>query len=124
MAAPELTFTCSGERLSGMPGFDRITVTVQSDLPCRALECRATKAGEDYGVGKGTLVASFSATPAGVQRSFEIYDDFLLRGDGTYRISLFAQGEDNSWNDNYPYFPVGKSAYTTSDGRDYLCMRE
>ena len=124
MAAPELTFTCSGERLSGVSGFDRILVTVQSDLSCRVLECRATKAGEDYGVGKGALIASFSATPAGVQRSFEIYDDFLLRGDGTYRISLLAQGEDGSWNDNFPYLPMGEAAYVTSDGRNYLCMRE
>ncbi len=124
MAAPELIFSTSGERLSAAEGFDRIAVTVHASLPCRTIECRATKAGEEYGVGKGTLLASFSSTPANTPRTFEIYDDFLLRGDGQYRISLFAQGEDGSWNDNYPYVPVGEGAYRTADQTVYLCMRE
>ena len=124
MAAPEITFTCSGHKLSGTAGFDQVAVSFSSDLPCRAFECRATKEGEDYRVGKGTLVASFSATPAGVERTFEIYDDFLLRGDGRYRISLFAQGEDGSWNDNHPYIPGGAESYVAADGAVYLCMRE
>ena len=59
MAAPELIFSTSGERLSAAEGFDRIAVTVHASLPCRTIECRATKAGEEYGVGKGTLLASF-----------------------------------------------------------------
>ena len=124
MAAPELTFSTTGERLSDAEGFDRITVTVQANLPCRAFECRATKAGEEYGVGKGVLIASFSTTPADTPRTFEIYDEFLLQGDGEYRISLFAQGEDGSWNDNHPYIPVGQGAYVTADQAVYLCMRE
>ena len=123
MAAPEVIFTCSGEKLSEVSGFDHITVTFQTDIPCRAFECRATKVGEDWGVGKGELVASFSTTPAGVQRTFEVYDDFLLQGDGQYRLSLFAQGEDGSWNDNHPYIPVGAESYLTADGAVYLCVR-
>ena len=54
---------------------------------------------------------------------FEIYDDFLIQGDGDYRISLFVQGEDGSWNDNHLYLPSGAAAYVTADGRNYLCMR-
>ena len=124
MAAPEITFTCSERRLSGVDGFDRIEVKFQTDLPYTAFECRATKVGEAYGVGKGALVASFSATPANTLRTFEIYDDFLIRGDGQYRISLFAQGEDGSWNDNHRYLPQGAQAYVTAEGSDYLCIRE
>lgn len=124
MAAPEITFVCSAQKLSGAAGFEQITVTFHSDLPYRAFECRATKEGESHGVGKGALVASFSTTPAGVERTFEIYDDMLLRGDGLYRISLFAQGEDGSWNDNHPYIPAGAEAYLTAEGEAYLCMRE
>ncbi|MGO5023703.1 hypothetical protein ACTQ4E_11490 [Lawsonibacter sp. LCP25S3_G6] len=124
MAAPEIVFSSTGERLSAVEGFDRITVTVRSNQPCRAFECRATKAGEEYGVGKGVLLASFSNTPADTSRTFEIYDDFLLRGDGAYRISLFAQGEDGSWNDNHPYIPVEEGAYVTAEQAVYLCMRE
>lgn len=124
MAAPALTFTADRYKISGEPGYDYITVQFTSDLPYTSFECRATKSGEDYGVGKGALVASFSQTPANTQRSFEIYDDYLLQGDGEYRISLFAQGADGAWNDNYYYIPSGSANYTTSDGLPYLCMRE
>lgn len=123
MAAPELTFSVTGSKISDEPGFDFITVTFSSDIPYQAFQCRATKVGEAYGVGKGALVASFSTTPAGTQRAFEVYDSYLLNGDGEYRISLFAQGEDGSWNDNYYYIPTDASMYICSDGKPYLCMR-
>ena len=124
MAAPEITFSYSGEKLSGVAGFDGITVTFYTDLPYSAFECRATKQSEAYGVGKGVLVAAFSSTPANTPRTFALYDDFLLRGDGSYRISLFAQGEDGSWNDNHLYLPAGEAGYLTAEGSAYLCMRE
>lgn len=124
MSAPNLTFSASGAKLSAVFGYDHITVSFQADAPFIAFECRATKVGEEYGVGKGALVASFSATPANTERTFEVYDDYLLNGDGEYRLSLFIQGEDGSWNDNYPYIPIGESAYILSDGLPYLCMRE
>lgn len=124
MSAPKLTFSASGAKLSAVFGYDHITVSFQADAPSIAFECRATKVGEEYGVGKGALVASFSATPANTERTFEVYDDYLLNGDGEYRLSLFIQGEDGSWNDNYPYIPIGESAYILSDGLPYLCMRE
>lgn len=124
MAAPQLTFSVDGSKISGASGFDHITVTFQSDIAYSAFECRATKVGAEYGVGKGSLVASFSSTPANTQRTFEVYDDYLLSGDGEYRISLYAQGADGSWNDNYYYIPTGSSMYICSDGKPYLCRRE
>lgn len=124
MAAPGLTFSVSGNKVSDEAGFDHIIVKFQSDIPYQAFECRATKNGENYGMGKGALVASFSATPANTERSFEVYDDYLVHGDGDYRISLFAQGKDGSWNDNYYYIPLGSSMYICADGKPYLCMRE
>ena len=123
MAAPGLTFTVSGTRLSDETGFDFITVSFTSDIAYTAFECRATKEGEDYGVGRGVLVASFSTTPANTKRTFEVYDDFLLSGDGTYRISLFAQGQDGSWNDNYAFIPSGSTGLFTADGQTFLCVR-
>lgn len=123
MAAPNLTFTFSGTKLSDESGFDSITVSFFSDIAYKAFECRATKEGEDYGVGKGALVASFSTTPANTTRTFEVYDDFLLSGDGTYRISLYAQGEDGSWNDNCMFIPSGATRFVTADGKTFLCMR-
>lgn len=123
MSAPGLTFTVTGSRVSGVAGYDHITVSFQADQAYAAFQCRATKEDEDYGVGKGALVASFSATPAGAQRTFEVYDDFLLNGDGTYRISLFAQGEDGSWNDNHLFLPSGSDGLNTADGLAFLCQR-
>ena len=60
MGAPNLTFSVSGEKVSGVSGFDYIVVSFQADADYPAFECRATKAGEDWGLGKGVLVASFS----------------------------------------------------------------
>ena len=123
MAAPGLTFSVSGNKVSDEPGFDYIIVNFQSDIPYQAFECRATKVGDDYGVGKGSLVASFSATPANTQRTFEVYDDYLVHGDGEYRISLFAQGMDGSWNDNHGFIPSGQTeTMLMADGLEFLVM--
>ena len=95
-----------------------------ADKAYKAFECRATPIGEDWGVGRGALIASFSQTPANTGRTFEGYDDFLVHGDGDYRISLFAQGQDGSWNDNYGFIPAGEPArMLDSDGEEFLCMR-
>ena len=123
MPAPQLTFSVSRTEISAAPGFNSATVTFSSNLPYTQFQCRATKAGEAYGVDVGTLVASFSYTPAGTQRTFEIYDEFLLQGDGDYRISLFALGEDGAWNDNHLFLPSGASGLLTSDGKQFLCVR-
>lgn len=124
MGAPNLSFTVSGERLSDEAGFDYISVTFSADAQYQAFECRATKAGAAWGLGVGTLCASFSQTPANVQRTFEIYDEDLVHGDGNYRISLFAQGVDGSWNDNEGFIPYGQTeTMRTADGREFLVMR-
>lgn len=98
MSAPNLTFSVNGNKLSAMSGYDSISVTFSSDAPYTNFECRATKVGDQWGVGKGSLVASFSKTPANTQREFELYDEYLLKGDGEYRISLLAKGENGEWN--------------------------
>lgn len=99
MAYPNLTFTASKNKISAASGHDSVTVTFSSDIQYTSFECRATKSGEAWGVGIGSLVASFSTTPAGTTRTFEIYDDYLTSGDGKYRISLFAMSADGEWND-------------------------
>lgn len=124
MAAPNLEFTVSGYMLSDESGFDHISVTFSADAQYQSFECRATKVGDDWGLGKGVLVASFSQTPANTQRTFEVYDDFLVHEDGDYRISLFAQGMDGSWNDNQGFIPSGETeTMLTADGLEYLVMR-
>lgn len=125
MAAPGLTFSISRSKISAVSGYDSITVKFSSDIAYQAFECRATKAGEDWGRGKGALIASFSQTPANTERTFEVYDDYLLNGDGEYRISLYAQGADGSWNDNWGFIPSGQTeTMLTADGEEFLCMKE
>ena len=104
MAVPTLTFSTTGSKISSVEGHDRITVTFTANGPYKSFECRATKSGESWGVGIGTLIASFSQTPANTSRSFDIYDDYLVRGDGEYRISLFAQDMNGSWYTLTPLF--------------------
>lgn len=104
MAVPTLTFSTTGSRISSIQGYDHVTVTFTADGAYKAFECRATKSGSSWGVGIGTLIASFSQTPANTSRSFDIYDDYLVNGDGEYRISLFAQGMDGSWYTLTPLF--------------------
>ena len=104
MAVPTLTFSTTGSKISSVEGHDHITVTFTASGPYKSFECRATKSGESWGVGIGTLIASFSQTPANTSRSFDIYDDHLVRGDGEYRISLFAQDMNGSWYTLTPLF--------------------
>lgn len=124
MPAPNIAFVQSGVKLSAQSGFQQITVGFSSDIAYQAFECRATKTGEPYGVGKGTLLASFGFTPAGTERTFEIYSSHLLKGDGEYRISLFAQSEDGGWNDNHIFIPNGTEGLWTAEGEVFYCERE
>ena len=110
MAAPHLTFSITGEKISAVSGFDKVIVAFQSDISYQAFECRATEGVEAWVRGKGALIASFSQTPANTQRQVD--------------VSLYAQGEDGSWNDNYYYIPQDSSMYICADGKPYLCMRE
>lgn len=123
MPAPQLTFTVSGTKISEVSGYDHIDVSFSSDIAYVAFECRATKTGEPYGRGVGKLIASFSTTPAGVNRSFEVYDYDLVHGEGEYRISLYAESEDGGWNDNHAFVPSGSSGLITADSKKFLCMR-
>lgn len=115
MAVPTLTFSTTGSKISSVEGHDHITVTFTANGAYKSFECRATKSGESWGVGIGTLIASFSQTPANTSRSFDIYDDYLVRGDGEYRISLFAQDMNGSWYILTPLFEFQFSNESLND---------
>lgn len=123
MPAPQLTFSVTGNKVSSVTGYDHIDVSFTSDIAYQAFECRATKSGESYGRGVGRLIASFSTTPAGTSRTFEVYDDDLVNGEGEYRISLYAQSQDGGWNDNHKFIPAQSTGLKTSDNKTFLCMR-
>lgn len=123
MPAPGITFTVTGNKVSSVTGYDHITLTFVSDFRYRYCEIRATKNGSEYGRGVGTLIASFSSTPAGEARAVDVYDDYLVHGDGDYRISIFAQSYTGGWNDNYLLIPSSSDKLITSDNKTFLCMR-
>ena len=124
MGAPNISFAVSRNRISGVSGYDSLNVAFRADGAYTAFECRATPSGEAWGVGKGALIASFSATPAETERTFEIYDDYLISGDGEYRISLYVQAADGSWNDTVGFIPAGSdSALICADGAHFLSRK-
>lgn len=124
MTAPNLTFSVSGNKISAISGFDSISVSFYSDISYTNFECRATKVGEQWGVGRGALVASFSQTPANTQRQFDLYDDYLLKGDGTYRISLLAKGENGEWNTASTVLSAFKFPFSNELGTSELIFGE
>ncbi len=120
MAAPNLTFSFNKAAI----GINQcVVVTFSSDIPYTQFEARATLVSAAWGRGVGTLVGAFSSTPANTERIFEIYDTELVNGDGVYRISLFAQGTDGSWNDNGQFITYDGKALITSDGNNFLSMK-
>jgi hypothetical protein len=121
---PELTFSLTRNKISDETGYNSLTVTFKSDIAYSEFQCRATKAGQNYGVGIGSLVAAFSTTPANTQRTFDVYDTHLVSGDGDYRISLFAKSvETGTWNDNHSFLVSNGDTFMTSDGKTFLCVR-
>ena len=123
MPAPDVTFTVSGNKVSSVSGFDHISVSFFADIAYQQCEVRATKIQDAYGRGVGRLIAAFSTTPANTTRTFEVYDDDLVSGDGEYRISIYSESEDGGWNDNHDLLPSDAGGLITSDGQEFLCMR-
>lgn len=115
MAIPVITFSVTGNKISAKSGFDSVSVTFKSSVAYSKFECRATKSGASHGIGVGVLVASFSTTPANTNRTFEVYDDYLTSGDGTYRVDLYVQTSDGTWS-NMISWADAKSLWTTWGG--------
>ena len=122
MAAPNLTFTISRTKISTVSGYDHVDVSFLSDVAYQAFECRATRVGDPYGLGVGRLIASFSTTPADTTRTFEVYDYDLVNGEGDYRISLYAQGENGQWNDYCGFIPSGSTGLQVPGDRFVLWL--
>ena len=127
MAAPGLTFTITGNKISAVSGFDSITVKFSSDIVVlggNGSQKTANMLSEE-GLNVVSLPKTIDNDLPGTERTFEVYDDFLLSGDGEYRISLYAQGADGSWNDSYGFVPSGTTkTMLTADGKEFLCMKE
>ena len=56
---PELSFSVTRTKISDKAGYNSLSVTFSSDIAYSEFECRATKVGEDCGVGKGASSLPF-----------------------------------------------------------------
>ena len=101
MAIPQISFT---KNVSIISAHQTCTVNMQVNENFIEFEARATKNGQPYGRGIGTLVASMSiALPnyylANTNYPFVVTDQNLASGDGVYRISMYAKNVDGVWSD-------------------------
>lgn len=83
--------------------FSTITINFSSDSPIKIYAIRATTASDSkYDVDYGTLLSYNTNLRANVSHSisFSVTKENFPE-DGGYRISLYAQGEDNTWDVTY-----------------------
>lgn len=89
-------------------------LTYSSSVNFTRFYATAVKAGKNYGFIDDVLVDIQGSSPTGVQLntrlngtastnySFKIYASSFTDGDGSYRIGLYVQQADGTWN--YEYF--------------------
>lgn len=128
MSQPVLTYSLnwgnnvnqklSGKTFTNLEGQEidcsKVTVTFSSSLPIKQFYATAVKDGKDYGFINDVLVDIRETNPTGVKLhdlrsrnantnfSFDINYSNLTDGDGEYRIGLYTQTTDGTWN--YEYF--------------------
>ena len=134
MAQPSITYTLtwgannSSGKLSGKtftnPSGNQVdcnTLTVSIEAPqFKNLYVTAVKEGNDYGFINDVLVDIRETNPTGVLiqewrgvRSSGTYTatinatNHLTAGGGTYRVGLYIQNLDGTWNYEYFFVPVG-----------------
>lgn len=91
-----------------------VDVKFSSDMAFKQFYATAVKGGKNYGFVDDVLIDFQGASPTGVllhdyangrassEYTFRIYSSSLKDGDGTYRIGIYVQSTDGTWN--YEYF--------------------
>lgn len=143
MAIPKISYTITKNKLSAVDGYNSAAVTFYADAPYQAFRALLTKAGEDYGLDKGTLIASgqpgyfvpagadglitsdgarfgFQQVDAGVERGFDLDASLLSSGDGEYRVSIYVQDMDGFWGDLFTFVPSGTTGLLTANGGKFI----
>lgn len=106
---PTLTLkSYTRSRLSGKEGFATSQVVFTCDTDLQAFEARATKQGNQYGVGIGDLLCRIETVEADTDISFSLSAESLTQGDGAYRVSLYGKADDQ-------YFDFGEMDFGNMD---------
>lgn len=90
----------------------------------------AVKDGNNYGFVNNILVDIHGTSPTGVelhaQSNGKANTDYTFRvnastftgGDGVYRIGLYMQKADGTWNYEYLFIPVGSDSFQLSGNKN------
>ena len=102
----------------------QVSVTFQSSVDFKKFYATAVKNGSDYGFENDVLVDIRELNPTGVKLheltsrsgntnfTFTIKSSSFTQGEGQYRIGLYVQQNDGTWN--YEYFFL-----TTEDNSEH-----
>ena len=69
----------------------------------------------------GVKIVEYSDIAAGSTKTFQIRANYhFTAGEGVYRIGLYVQNNDGTWNFEYFFFTYGGTTqFETSDGKDF-----
>lgn len=147
MAQPTLSWSLNwgnnkAEKLSGKTFVNpsgqsvncaEVEVSFQSSVDFKKFYATAVKDGLDYGFIDDVLVDIEGAHPTGIliheltnraghtNFTFKIkVNSHLLSGEGLYRIGLYVQQTDGTWNYEYFFVPVGDDYFDLKVQGDHL----
>lgn len=111
-------------KLSNVPPYHQCQITIRStNEAIKKFICRATFNNERADKDTGTLIAEYDDRPALVDLQFTLNAITQLipmgKGDGVYKISFYAQNNQDVWNELYILFAVntGIEMIKTSDNK-------
>lgn len=110
----------------------QVSVTCSAAMALKRFIITSVKDGRDFGFHNdvlvdcdgssptGVKVAQFSDIPAASTRTFTLKAPAHFNaGDGLYRIGLYVQNSEGTWNYEYLFFEVNNLQFMTSDGKDF-----
>lgn len=98
--------------------YNKINIIIHPLTEISYYEVRVTEVSEDYDIGVGECAYWTTAVPLNTDTSFiiNINNKIFNKGDGTYRISLYAKSAiDGSWDVSYILFTIDGEQFVPSD---------
>ena len=117
-------------RASFSSPFNKIDITMTpTNCSLSCYEVRVTEVDEPYDIEVGNQAYWTTSIPANKSHTFSINitPEIFNKGDGVYRISLYAKSAiDGSWDVTYLFFTLDNVQFLLSDGSAFevLTTRE